>query len=157
MKADTRGKFPGIRVHLDRDDCLSFVEARDTGDKKRLRTLATSIAAAIDVVLNETPGALADRTPEQVKAALQKEAAKAAKKLEALATTPPPAHVETPIVCHCSIHACATCGVDMDNRYCNYGCTNMDGPILTHCVLPIDHEGACEGLNHLFTTSGANP
>lgn len=90
-KADKRNKYPGTGIHLEADDCNEILKWHaDFKANKQSQLvqeqaidLCKRLAKSVKAVLAEHPDMLQERTPEQVKAALEKDAAKIAKQLKA--------------------------------------------------------------------------
>lgn len=76
MEIERRGKYAGVKVHLDKDEVEQLVENPTNISLK----LQTKLKAA----LKSDPGLLKDRTPEEIHATLSKEAAESKLKLEAI-------------------------------------------------------------------------
>ncbi len=80
MKIEPRGKFGGIKVHLDAEECKALMAPaycpttafKFTGD----------LTAKLKKLLKEEPQLLVDKSPEEVKKMLEYEAEKAQTKLK---------------------------------------------------------------------------
>ena len=81
-KSDRRGKYPGIKAHLDEADCQELLEwykhlKEGTKSSKELMPegiqFAKRLAKTVKEVLAENPDLLEERTPEQVREALEKD------------------------------------------------------------------------------------
>lgn len=99
MKLEARGKYAGIKIHLDKTEVESLLEI-DTHPPGKEDGIHLSYSAENFLVdfgwrlvkklkkyQQEDPTFNEDRTPEQIKAALEKEAAKAAERLKQLEET----------------------------------------------------------------------
>lgn len=110
MKCEPRGKYSGVKVHLDEEECKTLLAAAEgiaidelyhtptlvtaclamLGDSGTLKTLQDVIEHVrmlgehIRKLLKQEPGLLNERTPEQIAAILAKESEKAALQLKAL-------------------------------------------------------------------------
>ena len=90
-KSDVRGKFSGCKLHADAEDCniiLKWHADYKANQQSQLVQeqaidLCKRLAKSVKAVLAEHPDMLEERTAEQVKAALQKDAEKIAKQLKA--------------------------------------------------------------------------
>lgn len=90
MKIEPRGKYPGIKIHLDEKEVEEFIGLNPDGKatvvssgvgealRKRLRTKVKDL-------LHEVPWLLKERTSEQIIAELTIEKEKSEKKLAAIA------------------------------------------------------------------------
>lgn len=91
-KADRRGKYRGCKVHLDEKDCQEFLGWRERWKegtnavqyKAEAVQFCRRMAKTIKEVLAENPDLLEERTSEQVKEALEKDAAKIKEQLAAM-------------------------------------------------------------------------
>lgn len=90
MKAEARGKFSGVKIHLDAEECKEIlayyhsahpVDTFNTASHK----FVTKLGKKIKALLVEHPDLLEERTEEQVQAALLRDHGKIEKQLEALA------------------------------------------------------------------------
>lgn len=89
MKIESRGKYPGVKVHLDPEECellmnLAQDVALASAPVKDHIALASKMGKKILALREEEPTLLEERTPEQIKAILAKESEKARLQLEAL-------------------------------------------------------------------------
>ena len=95
MKIEARGKYAGVKVHLDGDEAEWFLGALDVGDKilstKPLpQVAAESLKFAVKLgrkiakLVKDVPNLLKDRTEEQITAALTGDQEKIIAQLEAL-------------------------------------------------------------------------
>lgn len=91
MKIEPRGKYAGVKVHLEGEECeelLDIYNARNCAsdlDKDNLSLrFAIRLGKKINQLLEEEPKLLEDRTDEQIKAALLKEQEESTRKLEKL-------------------------------------------------------------------------
>lgn len=82
MKVEPRGKFAGVKVHLDAEEVTSLL-SRPSGD-----VLSSSIMEEMVRVLGKSvmkdPSILLERTPAQIAAALEKEEVAAREKKKVL-------------------------------------------------------------------------
>ena len=92
MEADSRGKYAGVKLHLDEKESqklLDWNEARKAGKTPAVTLgyeaieFCKQVAKAIKILLKEHPEALQPRTPEQIKAAMLRDKAKIEKQLAA--------------------------------------------------------------------------
>lgn len=89
MKIEARGKYAGVKVHLDGDEAevfLDFIKAKGEGEKiqKRIEKFAFKLGGKIEALLEEKPYLLKDRTEEQIEAALTSDAEKIEAQLKVL-------------------------------------------------------------------------
>lgn len=92
MKVETRGKYPGVKLHLEPDEAkvlINYFDEDACGHQLDVHdiapsTLALKMGKKIKDLLAHEPGLLDDRSPEQIAAILAKEAEKAALQLEAM-------------------------------------------------------------------------
>lgn len=92
MKIETRGKYPGVKLHLEPEEVQAVVvlstldHADDLYQIALPDTLSTlrKMGLKIQKLLEETPGLLEERTPEQVAAIMVKEIEKQTLQLAAL-------------------------------------------------------------------------
>lgn len=103
MKLEPRGKYAGVKVHLDGDECkallsrfpdgypiLQFGKAVavsniDAQAAKAGMKLGTKLASKIRELMGEHPGLLNDRSDDEIRLALEHEAEQAKLKLDKLA------------------------------------------------------------------------
>jgi len=90
MKVEPRGKYGGVKVHLDSEEVISFMEALPTAafdhthQDSVIPTLLYDLFKHTKKLLAETPDLLVDKPPDKVAEVLQYEAEKAAAKLAKL-------------------------------------------------------------------------
>ena len=96
MKAESRGKYPGMKLHLDGPECKDLlnwlklhelagaVGVNDT-QKKFPKMFTTAVVKTLRNLLLEHPNMLEDRTEAEVQAALKKDQAKIHKQLGKMA------------------------------------------------------------------------
>jgi hypothetical protein len=98
MKVETRGKYPGVKIHLDAEECEKLMQAsKDFGGHTiKLHqqlgiqelvipvSLACKMGKKIEELQQENPNLLKERTPEEIAAILAKEAEKAGMQLNQL-------------------------------------------------------------------------
>lgn len=89
MKIESRGKYPGVKVHLDPDECELLLQLKKDQEIAKIElkgplALVLKMGVKIAVLQEEEPGLLQERTQEQILAILAKESEKAALQLEAL-------------------------------------------------------------------------
>lgn len=102
MKIETRGKYPGVKIHLDAEECQKILNGTTyyTGDNKipghdkglgyyefeikALMPIAAKMGKMIRDLLKENPRLLQERTKEEVLAILAKESEKSALQLATL-------------------------------------------------------------------------
>lgn len=85
MKIESRGKYAGIKVHLDAEEATQFLAWADQeGTIKDLKKVsvetvkvpvlfAIKLGGKIAKLLKDDPKVLEDRTPEQIAASMQKD------------------------------------------------------------------------------------
>lgn len=92
IKIEKRGKYPGVKVHLEPDECEAFINLAKDAEKvelikspvKSYLTVAIKIGKKMLSVAAEQPDFLIERTPEQVKESLLKDQAKIEEQLKAM-------------------------------------------------------------------------
>ena len=77
MKAESRGKYPGLKLHLDDNECKALL----AGDFPKFKEKVTKI---IQSELAEKPAMLEARTTAQVVQSLEKDQAKIVQQLAAI-------------------------------------------------------------------------
>jgi hypothetical protein len=100
LKVETRGKYPGVKIHLDEKEAELLLSAQEgledyplapggslTKPYNIVVSLSAKMGQKIKDLLAENPDLLKPRTPEQIKAILAKEAEKAALQLKTLNAT----------------------------------------------------------------------
>lgn len=80
MKLEPRGKYAGVKVHLDGEECGEIISI-PPGAKDEMLSFYISLRKHILKLQKVRPDLLKDRTPAQVEAELKEEAAKATMKL----------------------------------------------------------------------------
>lgn len=94
MKIEKRGKYPGVKVHLDPEECEAFIGlAKDAAQVEILKTpvktyltISLKIGKKLMGIAKDEPDFLIERTPEQVKESLLKDQAKIVEQLKAMDT-----------------------------------------------------------------------
>src|SRR4051812_46717847 len=104
MKVESRGKYPGVKLHLEPEEVeiiLTYLDEETKGFpvKGQPASLSPSqlllkMGKKIRALQEETPGLLDERTPEQVKAILVKEVEKAAMQLKMVEAGQDPSKVD---------------------------------------------------------------
>lgn len=90
MKLEARGKFGGVKIHLDAEECKAFLKQYPPqgvwipSTANFALTFPRVFAKKLRTLLLEVPDLLKDKSPEQVAQVLTHEAEKAAAKLAAL-------------------------------------------------------------------------
>ncbi len=90
MTADKRGKYAGVKLHLDGPESQAILDwakkfkAGASGTGKFAKAHLAKVADVINELLAEEPDLLSDRTPEQIKAALIKDQTKIEKQLSTI-------------------------------------------------------------------------
>ena len=88
MKIEPRGKYAGVKVHLDGDEAGAFLKWADgkwsTEPNPSLVKFASKLGGKIQRLIEEIPNLLEDRTEEQIKDALEGDQEKIEKQLAAL-------------------------------------------------------------------------
>ena len=93
MKIEARGKYAGVKVHLDGDEAQQFLDlVRLKGEGKqankaeeRAITFAHKLGKKIDKLIEEVPNLLEDRTEEQIQASMEKDLDKILEQKKAIA------------------------------------------------------------------------
>lgn len=97
MKVESRGKFPGVKLHLEAEEVTTLLEYHDIeavgvyhgsdhpGNK--LGALLHKIDKKVRALLQENPNLLTERTKEEIAAILIKEAEKSQAQLAHLQAT----------------------------------------------------------------------
>lgn len=80
MEIERRGKFPGIKVHLDKDE----VEMLKSPDSQPARNLVMKLSKKISKQLIEDPSTLQQRSQDEIRTELETERDKAIEKLAKL-------------------------------------------------------------------------
>lgn len=99
MKIEKRGKYAGVKVHLDPEECKLFIQlAHDAnvsqdgmkfevptyGSSPSYFSLALKLGHKLDFLVQQEPDTMTERTPEQVKEVVEAEFITAQKKLAAI-------------------------------------------------------------------------
>jgi hypothetical protein len=97
MKIEKRGKYPGVKVHLEKDECevllalaanyeIAYPKGSPIldGGSHNYISLSAKMGRKIKLLLAEEPNLLTERTEEEVIAALSKESIESAEKLAAI-------------------------------------------------------------------------
>jgi hypothetical protein len=94
VKVESRGKYAGVKVHLDTEECEVLMGMADATAYPTHAVVMTTFAVplklarkmgqSIKELLSEQPGLLKERTPEQIAAILAKESEKAGIQLNRL-------------------------------------------------------------------------
>jgi len=90
MKIESRGKYPGVKVHLEPSECETFLalykdsKTIGAGNKGTYFGLAVTLGEEINSLLQDHPTVLKPRSDEEIAEALKKEASAAALKLRRL-------------------------------------------------------------------------
>lgn len=93
MKVETRGKYPGVKIHLDAEECEKIIEG--TADNPKgpkyydheiniLMPISIKMGKMIRNLIAENPRLLQERSKEEVLAILAKESEKSALQLATL-------------------------------------------------------------------------
>ena len=91
MKLEARGKYPGVKVHLDREECEAILQATPPskgippGPQQRLTAFYFTLRGYLWDAIKKDPLLLEDRTEDQIKAELLAEKEKSEKKLALIA------------------------------------------------------------------------
>lgn len=95
MKIEKRGKYPGVKVHLDPDECEAFSSLASYAEKTEILkgtkplsylNVAIKIGHKLLKIAKEDPSFIEERTPEQVKESLMKDKKKIEEQLNAMGT-----------------------------------------------------------------------
>jgi hypothetical protein len=78
-KIERRGKYAGVKIHLDGEQCKAILDLHHT-----MEEIGLSIHNQLLAALEEDPSILEDRTEEEIKAELMIEAQKSILKLTAM-------------------------------------------------------------------------
>lgn len=78
MKIEARGKYPGVKVHLDGEEAQMFLDfiGNQTAIKvtekanPTVAQFATKLGKKVQKLIGEFPNLLSERTPEQIKESL---------------------------------------------------------------------------------------
>jgi len=86
MKIEKRGKYAGVKVHLDEGECNQLLQlTQNDYNSDNIAVMFTGkLAKKISTLLKEEPGLLKPRTPEEIKHELEVEFESAKQKLIAL-------------------------------------------------------------------------
>ena len=93
MKIEARGKYPGVKVHLDGDEAKEFLNYR-LAEKKGIAegsllnfppTFAQKLGKKIEKLIEEVPHLLEERTEEQILASMEKDLEKIEEQKKAIA------------------------------------------------------------------------
>lgn len=94
MKVESRGKYPGVKLHLDPEECevlmaveTTWINPNAPGSLTKIAiplNLAMKMGKSIKELLKEQPELLEERTQEQIAAILAKETEKAGIQLNCL-------------------------------------------------------------------------
>ncbi len=92
MKVESRGKYPGVKVHLDPEECEALLKLTEISPYNKGQftvidvplILARKMGKSIKELMAEQPELLKERTPEQIAAILAKESEKAGIQLNRL-------------------------------------------------------------------------
>ncbi len=87
MKLERRGKYPGVKVHLDDEECkrlIKFAEETDAPSAVFRSAFAAKLGRKITQLHIEDPTIIMERTPDQIREVLEGELQAATLKLEAI-------------------------------------------------------------------------
>lgn len=90
MKIEKRGKYPGIKVHLDDQECQEFLKLSDDATHAELAPKKDAIGIAIKIggklrkLMAEYPTLLVERTPAEIEESLKRDREKIEKQLTAM-------------------------------------------------------------------------
>lgn len=87
IKIEPRGKYPGVKLHLDKVECEALLKATTLSQAGKMNHAAFFFAEVVKKLvhlLDEVPHLLEDRTEAQITAELQLEMDKSKAKLEAI-------------------------------------------------------------------------
>lgn len=76
MKIERRGKYPGVKLHLDGEECKILMT-----DGLEYCNLLLEVGTAVRYAIANDPTLLEERTEEEIKATLMKEYVESEKKL----------------------------------------------------------------------------
>ena len=98
MKIEKRGKYPGVKVHLEPEECEAFIALAENASQAGMLpvggmplskpdptyfTVALKIGKKMKKIAADDPDFLTERTPEQIEAALLKDKQKIELQLQA--------------------------------------------------------------------------
>ena len=79
IKIEARGKYAGVKVHLDGEEAKEFLEYVGASDKQLMKKsekvlkFASKLGAKIEKLVEEIPNLFEDRTEEQIKESMNKD------------------------------------------------------------------------------------
>jgi hypothetical protein len=85
MKIESRGKYPGVKIHLDAEECellLNIVHGK-AKDKDAIH-FSSKLGKKIDSLISDHPNLLKERTEEEIAATLMKEFTESKEKLASI-------------------------------------------------------------------------
>lgn len=85
MKVEPRGKYAGVKIHLDREESEALLAACDEFDTPKMTIILHTFGRKIHQKMEEFPDLLEDKTEEQIAEALKLEQEKATLKLARIA------------------------------------------------------------------------
>ena len=88
MKIEARGKYPGVKVHLDEEETQMFLKlagSQATYISGPVAKFSIKLAGKINTLTSEHPNLVEERTQEEVLAALLRDQAKIQEQLAAIA------------------------------------------------------------------------
>ena len=92
MKAESRNKYKGVKIHLDEKECQSYLDwltsRKQQGETQIVTSLAVKFAKEIAKTIRdiqvEHPDVLEERTEEQIKEALLRDQKKIVEQLQTM-------------------------------------------------------------------------
>lgn len=87
MKIEPRGKYPGVKVHLDEKECEELIKDQALNSvegERRLAKFGAKLVRKILTLQEESPTLLQPRTEDQIRAELIEERDKSIAKLAAM-------------------------------------------------------------------------
>lgn len=87
MKIEARGKYAGVKVHLDGDEAAMFLDFTKGETKKAdVIEFASKLGKKIHKLVGEHPNLLKERTEEEIKASLLSDKEKIENQLHAMSS-----------------------------------------------------------------------
>lgn len=81
FKLERRGKYGGVKVHLDPDHCINLAKWVEKNDKAQLAHFCMKVGQDVVALMEKDPTLLKPRSPEEIQAELKEEQVKATMKL----------------------------------------------------------------------------
>lgn len=84
MKLEPRGKYPGVKIHLDEKETRDVLDIDDKASTGKAWDFIVKLARKIHKLQNDLPTLLEERTEEEIRAELEEERDKSIAKLAAM-------------------------------------------------------------------------